>query len=201
MSRSAIRLKPLPNSDYWISAEGILYREWMAKRRRLKCPLNVKGYRGAHLRFPDGSQRHAALHVLVLEAFVGPCPPGHETKFKDGDRTNCTLENLAWVPIRRAAFAAKGEQVRNVKLTETIVIEVRHRAAMGECVEHFAHEYGMSPGGMRAVVNGAKWKHVPGALKRKSGPRKLDPSEKAPRKSRAHTKVGKKNAKKLGLRV
>lgn len=36
------------------------------------------------------------IHRLVLEAFVGPCPPGLECCHNDGDRTNNRLENLRW---------------------------------------------------------------------------------------------------------
>jgi hypothetical protein len=39
---------------------------------------------------------------LVLEAFVGPCPPGHELRFKDGDPLNCDLANLEWVKATSA---------------------------------------------------------------------------------------------------
>lgn len=46
----------------------------------------------------QGRKQFTALkvHRLVLEAFVGPCPPGLETRHLDSDRTNNRLENLAW---------------------------------------------------------------------------------------------------------
>lgn len=36
------------------------------------------------------------VHQLVLEAFVGPRPPGLEGEHDDRDRTNNRLSNLAW---------------------------------------------------------------------------------------------------------
>lgn len=36
------------------------------------------------------------VHRLVLEAFVGPCPPGMETCHNNGDRFDNRLENLRW---------------------------------------------------------------------------------------------------------
>lgn len=36
------------------------------------------------------------VHRLVLEAFVGPCPPGHECCHRDGDPSNNCLDNLYW---------------------------------------------------------------------------------------------------------
>lgn len=44
----------------------------------------------------SGKQTSAAVHRLVLEAFVGPCPPGMEACHKDGDHTNSSLDNLRW---------------------------------------------------------------------------------------------------------
>jgi len=37
-----------------------------------------------------------AVHRLVLEAFVGPCPEGMESSHIDGDCANNRLENLLW---------------------------------------------------------------------------------------------------------
>lgn len=36
------------------------------------------------------------VHRAVLEAFVGPCPPGQETLHRDDDKENPSLENLRW---------------------------------------------------------------------------------------------------------
>jgi hypothetical protein len=35
---------------------------------------------------------------VILETFVGPRPLGHNVRFKDGNRLNCELSNLEWVP-------------------------------------------------------------------------------------------------------
>ena len=44
----------------------------------------------------NGIQSRKAVHRLVLEAFVGPCPPGMEACHWDDDPTNNRLENLRW---------------------------------------------------------------------------------------------------------
>jgi HNH endonuclease len=36
---------------------------------------------------------------VVLESFVGPRPPGHVVRFKDGDHLNCAVTNLEWAPV------------------------------------------------------------------------------------------------------
>lgn len=45
----------------------------------------------------DGTSRAYAVHRLVLEAFVGPCPPGMLCRhFPDRSTKNNRLDNLSW---------------------------------------------------------------------------------------------------------
>lgn len=44
----------------------------------------------------DGRWRGLSIHRLVLEAFVGPCPPGMECCHNDGNYRNNRVENLRW---------------------------------------------------------------------------------------------------------
>lgn len=45
----------------------------------------------------DGQHKLKTIHRLVLLAFVGPCPPGMETRhFPDHDKKNNRLDNLQW---------------------------------------------------------------------------------------------------------
>jgi hypothetical protein len=64
--------------------------------RRL-CPSNGgKGYQLVKLR-EGGQQRNEYVHVLVLEAFVGPRPEGMEACHDPNpDRTCNRLDNLRW---------------------------------------------------------------------------------------------------------
>jgi hypothetical protein len=41
-----------------------------------------------------GVKKSRAVHRLVLEAFVGPCPPGYQCCHWDGVATNNRVENL-----------------------------------------------------------------------------------------------------------
>lgn len=43
-----------------------------------------------------GRGNRRLVHRLVLEAFVGPCPPGMEACHNDGTRTNNHVDNLRW---------------------------------------------------------------------------------------------------------
>jgi hypothetical protein len=50
------------------------------------------------------------VHHLILMAFVGPCPLGHETKFLDGDPRNVRLANLCWAPRSEVRFWSRLER-------------------------------------------------------------------------------------------
>lgn len=57
-----------------------------------------------HMRVMMGN-RTTSVHVVVLESFVGPCPPGMETRHLDDDPSNNRLTNLCW--------GTRGENVRD----------------------------------------------------------------------------------------
>lgn len=44
----------------------------------------------------DAKKEDRYVHRMVLEAFIGPCPMGHECCHGDGDPTNNKLTNLRW---------------------------------------------------------------------------------------------------------
>ncbi len=49
----------------------------------------------------NGRSYSFTVHRLVLEAFVGPCPTGHETRHIDDNRANPSLRNLEWATPKR----------------------------------------------------------------------------------------------------
>jgi hypothetical protein len=44
----------------------------------------------------SGKGKDFYVHILVLEAFVSPRPPGMETCHRNGDRKDNRLSNLRW---------------------------------------------------------------------------------------------------------
>ncbi|HET8744630.1 MAG TPA: NUMOD4 motif-containing HNH endonuclease [Ramlibacter sp.] len=65
-------------------------------RERLLAPCkNNAGYVFVTLS-QQGQTATRAVHLLVLEAFAGPCPPGMECRHLDGDKGNAALANLVW---------------------------------------------------------------------------------------------------------
>jgi hypothetical protein len=67
----------------------------MRVRGGLLQTINVHGRPGITLH-DCGKRRQALVHSLMLEAFVGPRPPGHEACHGDGDKRNNRLGNLRW---------------------------------------------------------------------------------------------------------
>ena len=62
----------------------------------------LKPYQGATSKYLmvmlriDGKSVNRLVHRLVLEGFVGPCPPGMEGCHNDGDMLDNRLINLRW---------------------------------------------------------------------------------------------------------
>lgn len=54
----------------------------------------------------------------------------------------------------------KGSKIGNSKLTESIVIELRNRARMGETHSSLAKEFGIARSVVTRAVNKTTWKHV-----------------------------------------
>ena len=65
------------------------------KGRALKPSADKDGYLQVGLS-RDGQVSRRFVHRLVLEAFRGTCPPGHETCHWDDEPSNNKLSNLRW---------------------------------------------------------------------------------------------------------
>lgn len=108
------------------------------------------------------------VHRLVLEAFVGPCPPGFECRHLDGDPSNNCLDNLAWGTPKsnqgdrvRHGTSNRGERNWNTILTTAVVRQLRTEyAAGGIGYRKLATKFGLHPVHVRKVVKRLIWKHV-----------------------------------------
>src|SRR5262245_49050046 len=85
--------------NYEVSSDGHVWSYYRrngrlgATRRKLRPSRARNGYPRVKL-FPGRVQLY--VHHLILEAFVGRCPPGMETRHLNGDRADNRLENLCW---------------------------------------------------------------------------------------------------------
>lgn len=65
------------------------------KGKTLTLFTNPAGYKQVTL-YLNGAPRPSAVHRLVLEAFVGPCPKDSMALHWDDDKSNNYLSNLRW---------------------------------------------------------------------------------------------------------
>ena len=82
--------------------------------KMLKLRHHPRGYMQTTLT-RDGICQTKKIHRLVLEAFVGPCPPGMESCHRNGVRDDNRVSNLRWdTPLANAADRiAHGTQWRH----------------------------------------------------------------------------------------
>ena len=136
------------------------------RRKGILRPFFVRGYPCVNL----GKAGYGCkIHQLVLEAFVGPRPPGTEARhFPDSDRANNQLSNLSWTtPLvnqrDRDIHGTHNKGIRhgNARLDDEAVCVIRS-------VKNWPHgsltamglKYGVSRTAIRLVRDGKAWRHV-----------------------------------------
>jgi hypothetical protein len=116
----------------------------------------------------SGKNWQRGVHRLVLEAFVGPCPPGMEACHNNGIKTDNRLENLRW-DTRKANARDRtlhGSQILigsfnpNAKLTESDIIRIHALADSGKVQREIAAMFGVSETTIGFIRQGKTWKHV-----------------------------------------
>lgn len=81
------------------SIERLVARSNGTSQWQSSVSLRQRLRRGGYLRVElrnDGRRRDVGVHRLVLEAFVGPCPPEQECCHGPGGPADNRLENLRW---------------------------------------------------------------------------------------------------------
>lgn len=155
---------------YIVSNRGRVVRHGAAQGtftgKILKPKISKTGYAKLCLR-RDGDKWYARIHRLVADAFIGPCPPGHQINHIDGDKLNNRSDNLEWATqAENMAHAAevglrpRGEGHKRSKLNEQKVREIRARHAAGENYRQLARAFNIDPSVTRRVVRREAWKHV-----------------------------------------
>lgn len=124
-----------------------------------------RGYPTVSLSRGTGTQKTRQVHQLVLEAFVGPCPPGQEARHGPAGKLDASLLNLCYgtrsenVRDRtRDGQDNRGERSGNAKLTWEKVAEIRECAANGEMQLNLAARFQVSEDCISKVVLGRTWR-------------------------------------------
>jgi hypothetical protein len=136
----------------------------------------INGY--PHVVLCNGKKchRNVTVHRKILEAFVGPCPPGMVACHWDGNPKNCALSNLRWATysdngkdsVRHGTvFIAQGEDSVKALLTESQVREILSlRVELGIGSVPIARRLGISNvSAVHSVIHGKSWNHISGLPK------------------------------------
>lgn len=153
------------DGSVWTSKDG---RGFKAKPWRKKKPTPKPPY--GHLvldMYCRNVRRKKYAHRLVLEAFVGPCPPGMEACHKDGNPKNNALSNLRWgtskengLDMVRHGTSLRGERNPRAKLAELLVKAIRadYESGMRQCENVRSRK--MDQRTVNDIVRRRRWKHA-----------------------------------------
>lgn len=153
--------------------------KWVQKK---PYPNTKNGY--LYVMLSRGGKKCLRLvHQLVLEAFVGPRPPGMEACHDPNpDRRDCRLENLRWDTRAnntadrkkhgtdcsgdrhyskiKPEVVPRGVQHHASKIDDDTVRLVRALAAQGVPRKRIAADVGLSEGSVRRIILRQSWAHV-----------------------------------------
>lgn len=146
--------------------------------RDFKTKPNQTGYVIVHLS-KNGKVSFLHTHRLVMQAFVGECPPKIQVNHKNGIRHDNRLENLEYCTqsenLRHAKYVlgksfgygsekspayVRGEAHGLATLTTEKVISIRELAATGMMQKDIARLYGVKQQCISKIVNRKRWSHV-----------------------------------------
>lgn len=107
------------------------------------------------------------VHALVLEAFVGPRPPGHEGAHENGNPYDNRLRNLSWKTPQgnaddrvRHGTTTLGEKNPHARLTVADVLGIRRAVAEGESQGSVARRLDLAQAQVWRIVHRKQWVHV-----------------------------------------
>lgn len=143
-----------------------LSRYGCKKNRILKPEIKRDGYVYISL-YKNGIGKQCAVHKLVLESFIGPCPKGMESCHNDGNPSNNRLDNLRHDSrknnnkdkIKHGTFT-RGTQLSWAKLNDNKIIEIRKLHSEGRSDVEIGKIYNVSRQTIWYIVNYKIWKHV-----------------------------------------
>lgn len=115
----------------------------------------------------DGRRRIVTVHTLVAEAFLGPCPKGHECRHLNGECTDNRVNNITWgtalenhLDSLEHGTHARGEAHGRAKLTAEQVAFVHELARAGESQVATGRRVGVSQQQVSYILAGENWRHL-----------------------------------------
>lgn len=142
-------------------------KRFVQTTRRLRGQMLRPGTKpSGHVSVALGKGNSQDVHRLVLEAFVGPCPPGQEALHENDSPADNALANLRWgtrgenlLDAVRNGRKPVGEDHHGAKLKAADIPNIRRRLA-AEGPSAVARDYGVSDATIRQVRDGRSWSHA-----------------------------------------
>ena len=147
--------------------------------------ISLLKFPSGYLRFNaslDGAIKSVAVHRCVALAFINNAENKPCVNHKDSNRANNSASNLEWVTNQENCLHAsaagrlpkgdrhhsktkpwvikRGTELKQAKLTEASVSEMRHRHHQGETISALAMERGVSEQSAGRAIYRKTWRHV-----------------------------------------
>jgi hypothetical protein len=132
-----------------------------ARKMQGKILVPSRLRRSGHLHVQVGRNKTAAVHQLVMLAFIGPCPAGKEVAHNNGKPGNNYLYNLRYDTTKGNQADKllhgthnRGQRNHRAILTEAQVREIRITPGTEESL---GKKFGVSPGTIGCIRRGRNW--------------------------------------------
>jgi hypothetical protein len=120
------------------------------------------------VRLPNGKARNPFVHRLVLEAFVGPCPPGMQCRHLNGVRHDNRLVNLEWAtPATNNADKIAhgthqvGERAPRAKFSNLVAGLIRYLGCVHDVTgAELSEWFGLNEASAMLIVKGISYHHA-----------------------------------------
>jgi len=160
-------MREIPNHPgYFVTEDGRVFSEWTKgcrPRRSVVHELHPWPVHSGHMVVALGRGRNRFVHLLVLTAFVGPCPTGLETLHRDGNPRNNLLSNLRYgtrlenvADARRHGTLAKP----HARITLEQARSIRVQRSAGARLAELATSFGLTVSSVCDIVKGRTWKEA-----------------------------------------
>ena len=145
-------------SGYEVSDAGLVRN---IKTKHILTFNTKKGthpYQRVHL-CVKGKAKYVLVHRLILEAFVGPCPVGHQTLHLDDNPKNNHLSNLKWGTPKEnhQTIDRKGSANTKARLSAKDVLNIRNSNDK-HC--DLARQYKVTSTTIQNIRNRKLWSHL-----------------------------------------